>query len=146
MGTFSLDLKKFSEKVQKRADDVVGLVVLKIAHKLDERSPVGDATYWKSKPPKGYVGGRFRGNWQLGVGTIPAGETGRIDPRGAATLGAIVAEIPTKAAGKIYYLANNVPYAQRIEDGWSRQAPQGLVGRTVLEFPSIVDQAAGEAE
>lgn len=146
MSTFALDLAKFADKVKGRADQVTGNVVAQIAAALDRRSPVGDATYWKSKPPKGYVGGRFRGNWQLGVGDVPVGETRRIDPSGAATLGAIIAEIPTQAAGKVYWLANNVPYARRIEEGWSRQAPQGLVGRTAIEFPQMVEQAVGAAK
>ena len=141
MSTFSLDLQKFAAKAGKRADDAVGNIVVRIAAELDRRSPVGDATYWKNKPPKGYVGGRFRGNWQLGVGTLPAGETGRIDKTGEATLGAIVARIPEDAAGKIYWIANNVPYAQRIEHGWSRQAPEGLVGLTVVGFQTIVREA-----
>jgi hypothetical protein len=145
MGNFSLELQRFNEKTQKRADEVVGLVVAKIAQRLDERSPVGDASYWKHPAPKGYVGGRFRGNWQLGVAAIPEGETGRIDPGGSTTVSAIIADIPTKAAGLVYYLTNNVPYAQRIEDGWSRQAPSGLVGLTVTEFQPIVTEAAGAA-
>lgn len=146
MGTFTVQLRDFAEKTQQQADDFVGLVTVKIAQRLDERSPVGDATYWKSPPPKGYVGGRFRGNWQLGVGTIPVGETGRVDPVGSATVGAITAEIPAEAAGKVFYLANNVPYAERIEQGWSRQAPTGLVALTAMEFQSIVDQAAGAVQ
>jgi hypothetical protein len=141
MTTFTLQLEQFAAKASARADDVVGRVVSEIARRIDDRSPVGDATYWKNPPPKGYIGGRFRGNWQLGVGSVPAGETGRIDPDGAATVGAIIAEIPTQAAGLVYFLANNVPYAQAIEDGHSRQAPTGLVGLTAVEFPSIVDQA-----
>jgi hypothetical protein len=141
MSTFALDLAKFADKVKGRADDVVGDVVAQIAQQLDMRSPVGDATYWKSPPPKGYVGGRFRGGWQLGVDIRPAGDTGRIDPTGDATRQAIYAEIPDDAAGKVYYLTNNVPYANRIEDGWSRQAPAGLVGLTAIEFPQMVEQA-----
>jgi hypothetical protein len=145
MGSFSLELQRFNEKTQQRADEVVGLVVAKIAQRLDARSPVGDASYWKHPAPKGYVGGRFRGNWQLGVAVVPSGETGRIDPGGGSTVSAIISEIPTKAAGLVYYLANNVPYAQRIEEGWSRQAPTGLVGLTVTEFQPIVAEAAGSA-
>lgn len=142
MTTFALQLKAFSDKTKGKADDLVGAVVIKIAQRLDERSPVGDAVYWRSKPPKGYIGGRFRGNWQLGVGTLPHGETGRVDPAGASTVSAIIAEIPTEAAGKVFWLANNVPYADAIEHGHSRQAPQGLVGLTAMEFQSIVDGAA----
>ncbi len=141
MGTFSLDLAKFADKAKGRFDDVVGDVVVQVAAALDRRSPVGDASYWKSPPPKGYVGGRFRGNWQMGVDTIPAGETGLIDPSGATAQGEILARIPEEAGGKVYYLMNNVPYAEEIEKGSSRQAPQGLVGLTAIEFPQMVEQA-----
>jgi hypothetical protein len=151
MGTFALDLQRFAEKTKEKADDAVGLIVKNVAAELDKRSPVGDTDYWKNPPPKGYTGGRFRGNWQLGVGTIPSSgallrdSLGRfrahVDPTGAATQGRIIASIPGQAAGKVYYLVNNVPYARRIEEGWSRQAPQGLVGLTTVMFQQIVDEA-----
>ena len=145
-GTFALDLQRFAEKAKAKADDAVGLVVVKVASALDRRSPVGDASFWATKPPKGYVGGRFRGNWQLGVDTVPAGETGRIDPSGGAAQGEIVARIPEQASGKVYYLVNNVPYARRIEEGHSRQAPQGLVALTAIEFQQHVDAAVAEVQ
>lgn len=141
MGTFAVDLANFAEKVKGRADAVVGDVVAQLAQGVDLRSPVGDATYWISKPPKGYVGGHFRANWQLGVDNIPGGEIAGVDPTGADTQGRILATIPEDAAGKVYYLVNNAPYAQRLEEGRSRQAPQGLVGLTVIEFPQMVERA-----
>lgn len=144
--TFALDLKKFAEKAQARADEAVGGIVVAVANKVDERSPVGDAKYWKNPPPKGYVGGRFRGNWQLGVGTMPGGTLERVDPTGSKVRAEIHAAIPEAAAGKVYFLANNLPYAQRIEHGWSRQAPTGVVGLTVAEFDDFVAQAVGEAK
>ena len=139
--TFALDLQKFADKTKGRADDAVGAIVIGLASRLDERSPVGDATYWISPPPRGYVGGHFRANWQLGVETLPTTEIPGVDPSGEATLGRIVAAVPDEAAGKVYFLANNAPYARRLEEGWSRQAPQGLVGRTVVEFEMIVREA-----
>lgn len=139
--TFALDLQKFAEKTAAKADDAVGAIVVGIASRLDERSPVGDATYWISPPPAGYVGGHFRANWQLGVEKIPQGELAGVDPTGEAAQGRIVASVPDDASGKLYYLANNTPYARRLEDGWSRQAPQGLVALTVVEFEQVVRQA-----
>lgn len=143
--TFALDLQKFAEKAKERADEAVGAIVIGVARELDRRSPVGDAKYWKSPPPKGYVGGHFRGNWQLGIGVLPQGEIAGADPTGAGAQGRILASVPDEAAGLIYYLANNAPYARRIEDGWSRQAPQGLVGLTAVMFEQIVREAVGEA-
>jgi hypothetical protein len=139
--SFVKQLSDWGDKVKHRADEVVGDVVVQVAGALDRRSPVGDAAYWKHPAPKGYVGGRFRGNWQLGVDFRPSGETGRIDPTGATAQGAILAAIPEEAAGKVYYLMNNVDYAVAIEEGHSRQAPQGLVALTAIEFPQMVAQA-----
>lgn len=140
-GTFALDLQKFATKCADKADDLVGNVVVRIAAELDRRSPVGDVTYWLSPPPRGYIGGHFRANWQLGVGVRPAGEVAGVDPSGSRTLGGIIAEIPEQSAGKVFWLVNNTPYAQRLENGWSRQAPQGLVGLTVVMFQQVVRDA-----
>jgi hypothetical protein len=142
MTSFAVRLQQFADKTNRSCDELVRDVVTDIATKLDERSPVGDPKLWKSPPPKGYEPGTFRGNWQLGVGVIPSGETGRVDPTGAETLGAIIASIPERAAGTILYLVNNVPYARPIEDGHSTQAPTGLVALTAIEFQQIVDQRA----
>jgi hypothetical protein len=140
-GSFALDLKRFAEKTKHKADLAVGNIVVRVARELDQRSPVGDTSYWKNPPPKGYVGGRFRGNWQLGVNVVPAGETGLIDPGGAEAQGRIIAAVPEQASGKLYTLINNVPYAQEIERGHSHQAPQGLVGLTTIMFQRIVNEA-----
>lgn len=139
--SFALDLQRFAEKAKEKADEAVGAIVVNIARRIDERSPVGDARYWISPPPAGYIGGHFRANWQLGVEVRPAGEIAGVDPSGEATQGRIIAAVPDEAAGHVFYLVNNAPYARRLEEGWSRQAPQGMVGLTVVEFQSIVDDA-----
>lgn len=144
--TFALDLQKFAQKAKDQADDAVGRIVVAVAVELDKRSPVGDGTYWKTKPPKGYVGGHFRANWQLGIGSLPTGEKLGVDPSGQQTQAAIMAAVPDDAAGRVFYLANNAPYALRIEDGWSRQAPSGLVGLTRVLFQEIVDEAVRGAQ
>lgn len=141
--TFALDLQKFAEKAKDKADDAVANIVVRVAAELDKRSPVGDAAYWISPPPKGYLGGHFRANWQLGVGVMPQGERAGVDPNGTVALPGIIAEIPEQASGKVYFLGNNTPYSRRIEDGWSRQAPQGLVGLTATMFQQIVREAVG---
>lgn len=149
--SFALDLRKFAEKAGKRADLVVGEVVANVAATVDDRSPVGDASYWKHKPPAGYVGGRFRANWNLGIGSMDLSTTMATDrsakgDNGGTTTAHIVSQIPAQAAGKVYYLSNSLPYAQRLEDGWSRQAPNGVVSRTVVEFQTIVDEAVSTAK
>lgn len=142
MSTFTVQLQEFAKKAKGNADDVVGRVVIGLAARIDIRSPVGDPTLWKRPAPPGYVGGAFRGNWQLGIGVVPAGETGRVDPSGGETQGEIVASVPAQAAGPVYYIVNNRPYAQALEDGHSSQAPNGMVGLAVLDYPGLVAEAA----
>lgn len=159
--TFALDLQRFAEKVQDKADEAVSAIMIGIAARIDERSPVGDMTLWKDvdsygfdekfatlvkERREGYVGGHFRANWQLGVDVIPEGEVVGTDPTGEATQGRIVAAIPDEASGHVYWLANNAPYARRLEEGWSTQAPQGMVGLTVIEFQAIVREAIAKVK
>jgi hypothetical protein len=89
---------------------------------------------------KGYVGGRFRGNWQVSIGSPKTSEVKRIDPGGAATIAEGALVIEAAVAGPSIWLMNNVPYAERLEHGWSKQAPAGVVKITVAEFQSIVNE------
>lgn len=96
------------------------------------------------RAPKGYTGGRFRGNWQVGFDRSPQGETGRTDKAGAETMAAGAAVLAQfKAANNsVIYFVNNVPYAVRLEFGYSKQAPRGMVRITAQEFQKLFNEAA----
>ncbi len=38
------------------------------------------------------------------------------------------------------YMTNSLPYAQRIENGWSQKRPEGMVKVSVAKFDSIAQQ------
>lgn len=146
-GSFKLQVAAFAAKAKDRANLVVKKVLFDLATSLVEKSPVGDGKYWINPPPKGYVGGRFRANWQFAEGSPDKSTTLNVDPSGEATVGRIVADVPADTVGKLFYITNSLPYAQRIEDGWShRQAPLGVVRLTVLEFQQMIDKAVSEAK
>lgn len=94
--------------------------------------------------PKGYTGGRFRGNWQIGFDNAPEGETGRVDPSGRLTqsIGVAVMSQFRAANNSVIYFTNNVPYAVRLEFGYSSQAPRGMVRITAQEFQKLFNEAA----
>lgn len=151
--TFSVQLQEFIEKTKANGDAVVRSTLLKLDDKLVMRSPVGDASYWQRPAPKGYSGGQFRGAWQLSEYAPNAGagydrkaseNGGRIDKDGSATIASHGAIIGAAKAGNVYYLYNPLPYAQRLEEGWSHQAPIGMVAVTVVEFKTMVDTAVNE--
>lgn len=85
---------------------------------------------------RGYTGGRFRGNWQVSFDRPAVGPIDRIDKRGGATLaaGREVLQVYDPDKDKYIYFSNMVPYARRLEYGWSNQAPQGIVRVTVAEI------------
>lgn len=145
---FHADLSAWVVKAQGNVDLVVRKVVLDIGTSIVMRSPVGNPSKWKSvmagkAPPKGYIGGRFRANWQHGTGSIPEGTIEAVDKSGALSIGRIMKSLSQgTAAGKIHYLTNNLPYAIPLERGHSKQAPAGMVTLAVIEFQGVVQAAA----
>ena len=139
--SFSSDIEKFVKKTGANADKVVRNVVLDIGKSLVMKTPVGDPKYWKSKPPKGYVGGHARGNWQHSVGSRVTEEIDCIDKTGRKSIDRIQQSIPQSAAGLVHYVQNSVPYIKRLEEGHSRQAPNGMVALTEIEFKDYMSKA-----
>lgn len=89
---------------------------------------------------KNYTGGRFRGNWQVTFDRPAVGAIDRVDKAGTATLAAgreVLAHYDSGEYGSIWF-TNNVPYAQRLEYGWSKQAPAGIVRVVAAEINSKV--------
>ena len=95
---------------------------------------------------KGYVGGRFRGNWQVSFEVGATGMLDLVDPTGSAAkaIGKGVLEHYQIGVGKIWIM-NNLPYGPRLEyEGWSNQAPAGMVQITVTEFQMFINKAVSE--
>jgi hypothetical protein len=143
---FQDDINKFVVKCKDNSNQVVRKTVLDIGKSLVERSPVGDPSTWKNDPPPGYSGGHFRANWQIGIGSIPSGILALKDKNGNVTINAINGSIPKDAAGLMFFIANNLPYAQALEDGHSGQAPFGMVALTQVEFQNIINSAVKELQ
>ena len=145
---FGDQLKQFAKIADERANLVVRKIVFDISTGLVLKTPVGDAKYWVSPAPPGYVGGRARGNWQFGLDApnlYMTGEYGPFDQAGTGTINKIVGEVPVNALGHTHFITNTLPYIKPLEDGWSkRQAPNGMVNLTRLEFDPIVRAAVAE--
>jgi hypothetical protein len=90
---------------------------------------------------KGYVGGRFRGNWHLSLDVIENVTFDEPDPSGQQAISALIAAVGDFTPGQKAYLINNLPYAIPLEYGHSKQAPGGMVRVTVARFQQIVDEA-----
>lgn len=149
---FNADLEKFGERTVPAAHLALQKkIAIDLFGRIIEKNPVGNPSIWdgravgKSYPPrkapKGYVGGRSRGNWQMSVGIV--GETSLLDFDQDVNKGDAVSatqEIEAFNAlskAKPYqtiWIFNNVRYIKRLEDGWSTQAPAGMVSLSVAEI------------
>lgn len=134
--TFADEINTFVNRTKAKLRLQHRELILALAGSLIEKSPVGDPTLWESKPPKGYVPGRFKANWRGGAGQINDETTEETDPSGELSLVSINDSLPNDFYG-VFYITNSLSYAQALEDGHSKQAPAGMVSLTVLEFDSI---------
>ena len=139
---FAEDINKFAKKAVDNSNLVIRRTIIDIGQRVITRTPVGDANYWQSKPPAGYVGGHARFNWMYSMNTRVIQELDGIDmsPGGAGTLQRLIGAVPAAPGDAVHFIQNSVPYIERLEDGYSRQAPQGMVAITAAEFQGIVSE------
>lgn len=115
------------EETETKIDDVLQTIVLKIGNSVVTLSPVDT--------------GRFKGNWQLSIDTGTSASILRYDQEGNTTLADMASKVNTFTAGQVAYIQNHVIYGQDLEQGYSRQAPDGMVMITEAKFLRIVDEA-----
>lgn len=142
MGAFGLDISKWVKKAKGNGPLVVRKIVLDVGNSMVEKTPVGDPSTWKHDAPAGYAGGRARGSWQHSTGAPLAGEPGTVDDSGQATSARLYASVQRGDAYVEHFITSNVPYMRRLEyDGWSKQAPAGMVRITIAEYQDFLDNA-----
>lgn len=98
------------------------------------------------KKPEGYVGGRFKNNWYVGLDSQPT-ETNDIPDasgQGSNSRGLAVLEVFRVGQVNSIYFTNNLPYAQALENGHSNQAPGSMVGLTALDAAQYFREAMSE--
>ena len=125
---FKAGFRRLLAKVGDRAEQTVRVFALQIGTELIRRSPVDT--------------GRFRGNWQIGFYNIEYSTDSANDQSGGIAMDRLLARLASWKAGQTINITNSLPYAQRLEYGWSQQAPQGMVRLTVMNFKNYVRGAA----
>ncbi|MBX3537682.1 MAG: hypothetical protein KF735_08595 [Chelatococcus sp.] len=126
--------RKFTENANAQLGDFTKEIALELYKRVIDRSPVGNPDHWqinikrkrKRGDPgfvgKGYVGGRFRRNWQISLHTPKTTSVLGLDPSGEATIAEgelVLAQMKEPAR---VYIVNNLSYAWRLENGWSPSA------------------------
>lgn len=81
--------------------------------------------------------GQFRSNHRVSVNSPDNGYDQSTDPQGMSTIARGNAAVMPARLGDTVYIQNNLPYAERIEHGWSQQSPSGVYGIT---FASVSEK------
>jgi hypothetical protein len=85
--------------------------------------------------------GRLRGNWQTSVNAPKTSRIERLDKAGSEAIAEALANLGSMT--DVVYMVNSLPYVERIEyEGWSRQAPAGMVRVATAKWPRIVQEKA----
>ena len=123
---FKLQLSKEWQAKQEDLTEAIAVIGLECLSRVVKKSPVDT--------------GRFKGNWVTSHSS-PSAEVRHVEDKsgavslkqGADTLAAYPDTLPP------IYLQNNLPYANRLENGWSKQAPNGMVALTIAEVSVALD-------
>lgn len=120
--TIAQDIQKVQLHLTQNMTQVLVLVMAEVDARLKMKSPV--------------LTGRFRASWTIGAGQVDTSVAPESTPGQAVAVPE--PRIPAITMGQTYYHANSLPYARRLEYGWSNKAPGGMVRLTAQEVPGIV--------
>ena len=119
------DWKKIESKIDRTLDQGIRATILELSTAIIKDTPAKT--------------GRARGNWQASIGRGATGEVSVVNKRaGEAKAISNVNQKASVAVGDLYYLTNNLPYIERLEYGWSKQAPGGMVRKNMQNFNRLL--------
>lgn len=122
---FKQDFKRAQDKLVADIEKTIRATALELLSAIVVSTPVDT--------------GRLRGNWQTTtVSPSTAVNDTAVDPSGSKAINSASNTLAKLKFGESIYLANNLPYAERIEMGYSDQAPSGMIRVNVARFNDIL--------
>lgn len=137
---FDRQIEAFAKKTNMSVDRAIRGTSIKLFSAIILASPVDT--------------GRFRANWQASNERPASGTTFSEDKSGSGAINNVTTYINGAPFANEFTLANNLPYAYKLEfggytgdgpntvGGYSTQAPQGMVRINVARFQRILDEQA----
>lgn len=155
MPSFTQDIETFVKKTRIKGETVLKKLAFDAFAGVMKKSPVDT--------------GRFRSNWRIGINTVdltydpipPTGgikkgrggqhydvATGRFASRSVSSIegGLASSKIETAKWGDYIAITNSTPYGPRLEEGYSRQAPLGMVRITFEEVKAGLERAVASVQ
>lgn len=120
MAGWSMSPTAFMDQIESDLARQTRIIAMAILGEIVLRSPVDT--------------GRFRGNTIVSIGSPVFDAVDKADKGGGATLASGQAILEGLKPYSLVFLQNNLIYAERLENGHSKQAPGGVFG---LAFTSV---------
>lgn len=134
---FRLDLARFAKEMDISLSIVLRRTALGIFERITEKTPVD----------KGFA----RWSWQIGINSPPDAKAIDLDGEAPGEEGAKQENhIEARQLSRHFdpyraiWVTSYLPYILRLEDGWSRKAPQGMVKVSIEEEVSGIRSAVRE--
>jgi len=134
-------------RTRREVNTITEAIFIQVCTRIVVQTPVGDISTWENKPKDGYRPGTLANSWFAGIGDPPGGLVSREHNVNAQASLADIQATAESFSGRVAYLVNPTPYANRAEYlGWPVKgaAPYRMVGLTVNEFRQIVDIAVNQ--
>jgi len=125
-------MAKAQQSLDQNPDKFIRAFALEAAGRIIKRTPVDT--------------GRARGNWNLSIDTIDSSTIEETDRTGSTTLMKARSNVAPATIDDTVFIANGLPYIKRLENGWSEQAPKGMVRLTAAELRPLADDIARRIE
>lgn len=127
--SLSTDLAKITARNKAKLLKVAQNSLMRVGGAIIAKSPVDS--------------GRFKNNWLAAYGAPDTSTTENVAKTSIGEgRGAVYERYKAKLSGlddgQVFYFTNSLPYAERLEYGWSEQAPAGMVRLSVANWQSIV--------
>jgi hypothetical protein len=128
LAAFQKQLEGFIKATEEAVTKTLREIVVEVGTSVVRLSPV--------------LTGRFRGNWQMTVGSPSTHSLMTTDPDGAATIAELKVMAATLNPGEIAYIVNNLDYGYNVETvGWQKTPPYMPVRRTLSQFTQLANEA-----
>lgn len=127
MKSFELQMKEFENMTTEKSELLFKKVCFDLSNSIIMDTAVDS--------------GRARGNWQPDINSIQNDVLEVEDKSGNATVSKVASQTNNLKLGQFFTLTNNLPYILRLEYGWSKKSPQGMLGINVMRFQNFLNKA-----
>lgn len=124
MGNFATQMRAFENLTIDKAEKVFRKTCFEISNEVISNTPVDS--------------GRAKNNWFPDINKFSNNTTENTDKTGKQALSNVQTKTKSLQLGNTFTLSNNLDYIEKLEYGWSKQSPNGMVGITLQKFDTIL--------